>query len=427
MGPKDPYEAMSGVARTRRGPLLCPLAAAVLGLCACSGPPPPLPSPARLLAALDCPGPAAAATPRLAVDFYLDASGSMRGFVAPGSSYLRLLEDLLGRLESAGYGTRPQPLCDDACLDRGAPAGAVADPRRIYSPSFYRGQQTPLAQLLLRFAAKPQQGLTLLLSDLEQSTMGTDQRTLVAAFRRLAERTRALLLYSFHASFGPDAKRRGAPPRRYYLLVIAPTAPALAEIERLVLRHLPAAQRFQPAEVPMTVREVRLGPKGPTPWGVFRQAEARPCGADRTWFASFVEQRPIRDGEPLPLQLLGDFGAKLATPADLQYEVRRLALGPMKIESPAWRPMAAPVPKEPDALSLSVPAPRPERGSWDLYRIRVRSGSGNLAVPTWAEEGSGTSAQGKTPQLAHLVRALQQAITEEVVILDLLLALGRGV
>lgn len=432
----------------RRCPGLRTLALGLLCLTACSGPPPPLPAAERLQQALGCP-PAATTTPeaaRPAVDLYVDASASMRGFVARGSTYMRVMEDLLGRMTSAGYAVRPNALCDDACRREVALGSAVADPRLIYSPSFYRGQRTPLAQLLTQLAAEPRQGLTILVSDLEQSSGSVDQRALVAALRRLAERTPQLLLLSFQGAFPAqgrardDGRRRGAASRRFYLLVIAPSGPALGELDRRVLRHLPAQERFQPTQTPLTVRELRLGPQGADPpWGLFRRPEARACGAGGAWLASFVELRPIRDGEPLRLRLGGDFGAALESPAELQYEVRRLPgarlqagqLAVGKPEAPAWRPAASrPVKAKDkdgeDGLLLSVPAPRPERGAWDLYRIRVRSGGGNLAVPRWAEEATGDVSEGKTPQLAHLVRAMQQAITEEVVFLDLLLALGRG-
>ena len=408
------------------------------GGAACGRPPPPLPAPAELLRPFGCAAPpVAVARPR--VDLYLDASVSMRGFMTPGGGYPRMLEDLLGRLASGGFPSRVHAVCEDACSQPVEAAAGEGAAVRVLSPGFYNGQRTPLAQVLGRIAREGQQGrAALLISDLEQSDAHTDQRTLVDAFRLLAERTPHLLLLAFQSDFASShsspsrSSRHGARahgtaplpaiPRRFYLLAVAPSAAALSELEQRVLRHLNAGHTFQPTLTPIVVKEVRPLGGGDPVWGAFRKQQELPCDRDPVRFASFLERRPPRDpGEgALQLRLTGDLQAPLHALSDLRYEVRRPG------GATAFTLSARQNPKEPGTVVLSVPAPRPAPHSWDSYRVRVRTGGGNLEVPAWVKEATGPMERGQTPHLDHLVRAMQQAITEDVVFLDLLLAFGRG-
>lgn len=429
---------------------------------ACTAPPPPLPPAPDIARALGCAltsAPTAAVGPTLAparpaVHLYLDASLSMRGFlpeparraappVAPGAApgYTAILEDLLGRLAGAGYPVTTHALCEPACQARAE--AAAPDARRIFTPEFYTGRESPLAETLGEVARRPGAGgVRLIVSDMEQSAAHTDQRALIAAFRALAERTPELLLLCFQAGFGnpPPARHTGAgrdrrppPLRRFYLLAVAPDRPTLAELQRRVLSHLPARGAVQPDLPPVLVRELRPEPAGDDPpWVTYRAVQTLSCaaapgspsGGTPARLAAFVERRPIRPEDRLRLRLRGELRGLQAirSLADLQYEVSQLPPArPAALLPSTERPA-----DDPDALILTVPAPRPAAQSWDAYRVRVRAGGGNLEVPEWVARATGPVEQGGTPHLDHLVRALLQAVTENVVFLDLLLALGRG-
>ncbi len=399
---------------------------------ACSRSPPAMPAPAELLRPFGC-AEALAAAARPQVDLYLDASVSMRGFMVPQGDYPRMLEDLLGRLAGGGFPYRVHAVCEDACAHPVETATGEGEAVRVLTPAFYHGQRTPLAQALVRLASdrvasrsndQPARA-SILISDMEQSDTHTDQRTLVDALRRLAERAPHLLLLSFQTRFQPlrHARDQAPPPRRFYLLAVAPSAAALAELQQRVLRHLGAGHSFQPALTPVIVKDVRPQGDGADPlWGAFRKPQELPCGKDTVHFASFLERHPPRDAADgsLKLRLTGDLRVPLQALGDLRYEVRRPG------GAAAFTPVAQQHPKEPGSVVLFVPAPRPAANSWDAYRIRVRAGGGNLDVPDWVKEATGPIERGKTPHLDHLVRAMQQAITEDVVFLDLLLAFGRG-
>jgi hypothetical protein len=78
---------------------------------------------------------------------------------------------------------------------------------------------------------------------------------------------------------------------------------------------------------------------------------------------------------------------------------------------------------KPNKLMVTHLFPAPPLKSWDIYRVRLRSGEGNLDPPAWARDWSTrndqlTAQDNRTLHLEMLLEAMVRAVTENVILLD---------
>jgi hypothetical protein len=129
----------------------------------------------------------------------------------------------------------------------------------------------------------------------------------------------------------------------------------------------------------------------------------------------------------------------------LSYRVWRLRKGQVeKLEPGALSPLAQirSDPKLPKVANLrdgerqvvftaSFQFPSPKQSLWDAYHIQMLPGPGNLNVPDWVAEWSGSDDAAiehgrKTLHLELFVEAMLREITERLVFLDSVILLGKG-
>jgi hypothetical protein len=90
----------------------------------------------------------------------------------------------------------------------------------------------------------------------------------------------------------------------------------------------------------------------------------------------------------------------------------------------------APGDRAPLAFVLLYRFPRSQRYTWDVYAVRVRAGRANVAPPEWVASWSTRddrplAQSNRTLNLHLLVEAMIRGITEEVILSEHYLRLGR--
>ncbi len=425
---------------------------------------PPAPPWERVMEAFGAkPNPAAIqpstdATPEaLTLNIWIDGSKSMRGFVRmENTSFVRVMRWIMEKSATAEFLRRTSRFWGD---ENGELRIAQVDAARVQdllSPWFYEGKETPLSSLLDRVARESSpHKVFIIVSDLVQSEREKDQLALAQSFRKVGERGGEILLLAFRSGFDGEyfietspggspihlllvesAPARGRP---FYLLVVAPSAEALSQLERYVLDGTAADQSFRPTRPPLVVTDAvqELGQDESTwLWGR-EDKENLTHGLDQA--ARVLASYLYRGSSGLPIApLTVRYKARpdlpVVTPAGLRVDIEetRFSLGTCRGSASASSARST-VSGNIDASEFAVvyDFPPPSLGEWSAYRVRLSAGPGNLAVPVWVRDWSTDDDRSprfgeRTLHLNILVEAMVRGTTEDVVVVDHYFLLGRN-
>ncbi|MGA2184682.1 MAG: hypothetical protein ABSH47_16805 [Bryobacteraceae bacterium] len=448
------------ITQSRHALVICLLAAVlVIGLLvvyiASYGPrlpPPPTADGIERVFATGDTRPAEAKAVTLDLDLYIDASMSMRGYLHdPGSMFARVLTFILeGTTASQYHVARYQFSTNIASVDS-------LPVHSFLSPEFYHGLDTPLSALLDRIARAPYSNhVSIIISDLVQSERGLDQLALVRSLQKLTAQNLELKLLAFRSNFhGPyyvEAYTSPGTPRSYelamsqslpgggrpfYVLVIAPNSASLERLQQTVLDRAGPLETFSPTELPFKVSNIVFAPSRPvsSAWKLFSSPEQSASASSTTWYIGFAEvSKP--EGKDFSMRLRYQV-RRGRLPLDslekIRREIRRCSFdhGRFTMQSEANIPASVSGGQNSEFLDITYTAPRPRPGVWDIYRVRLRPGLGNVAVPHWVRDWSTDNdaypGEGnKTFQLALLVEAMVKGITENTLVCEQYITFGRG-
>ncbi len=363
----------------------------------------------------------------------------MAGFVrVPQADYRTVTARLLEKAYTAPYALEINRFADTV-----ESVASDAD-ERVMQPGFYDGRTTALAHIIRTLVQRSRVGESvLLLSDMVQEGSSQDALDLVEALRAAAGRFPEVRLLAFRSTYirryptFVTVERTTAPlsGRPFYLLALGPDRARLDEVERYVFGGLGAAQIFD-ARLSAEVSGVAQPPLEPgAAWLRVRQEAAEECPGGRAWL-SYVRRSTQDTGslqfivEATPHVRIRDLGGLAArieeasfpggasTPSKVTARVelaadRKTTGGGTVQGTTAWR------------ATYSVP--EPARGKWRAYRVRLKGGRGNFAVPSWVSDWStrpGMDDLKRTANLEMLVEALLRAVTEDVIILDHVVVVG---
>jgi hypothetical protein len=392
------------------------------------------------------------------IRLFIDRSLSMRGFVEAGDSqYRRILDAVLDHAESSGCALHPFGFASGV-----EPLAGGGKLELALQSSFYDGLNTDFQGLFARAVPRPGE-VSVIVSDFVQSAGGEDQRALVAAMNDHDAARWQVLLLAFRSAFRgwyyvetPGAAERrfhldldgvtAATGRPFYVLVLSSSRRDLEAFRRYVLADVHGDEELAPSQPALEAIDVEAVPAEPAGgagrWSRSQQLERSlpAVSAGSGHVSSFIALGGDHDQLP-PLRLA--VAARARTPlrsmGDLAIEVAaktRSRTGwrdkPSAVPRAEWappskgRPMDGAALNTPDAgasFVISLDVPRPSRGAWDVYRVRVAPGEGNLLPPLWVEswtayDDSLPANANRTLKLRLLVEALIRAIQERVPILD---------
>lgn len=385
------------------------------------------------------------------VHVFFDASASMAGFArCPDSTYSRVVKGLLDGLATANYSAEVSKFSEGIEPVRGNAS------REVLYPAFYSGSSTTLGKILNQIGEeKLADHITVVVSDFVHSAGGEDQLQLPRAIRGLVEHAPAAALLAFRSGFKGhywpsthprssnepyqlDVDDGGPRGRPFYFLVLAPSPAALTSFRDYVLESLRAEASFEPERPAIVFETADFAPdyRAGLPWNRYGPFQLRKNGESiRRLVAYFLEREtPRQDINELRLS----FGVRLETPLRA---VEKLGLEVSRARFRAGALLSEPEPivlaptirfgEDGGKLVISYPFPRPEAGTWDAYRVRIRAGEGNALGPHWVTEW--TTPDDRAPLQANrtlnldlLVEAMARQVTEQVVCSDQIFVLGRG-
>lgn len=402
------------------------------------------------------PVPAAGGREVRPLDLYVDASGSMRGFVArPDSVFRNALGSLLDRASTSGYELSVFGFADRVSRPLGN-IGASS----ILTPAFYSGGETSFPELAKSILRGHDSGaVSVVVSDLVQSGRTGDQRALASAFQGLAEKKPEVLLLAFRSAFEGryfvEGANRGSvlklsldgtsdeKSRPFYVLIVAPNRVELDRVKRFLFPEVIAGEELDATRPGVALEQVEYLPAGegePPVWNTYRMPEALPMNSlTPRSVLSFLEIS-APSGRRSPLRL--GFTVKDENPSRLGtvreaghfgFLVQRRLL-----RAGQWKTVEA-IDLAPEALfsrngktmTLSYSFPRPDPFSWDAYRIRLMPGDGNLRLPLWVEDWTAADDSlavlgNRTLKLDLFVEAMVRSIQEQVPLSEHYILLGRG-
>jgi hypothetical protein len=408
-----------------------------------------------------------------AVRLYVDDSESMKGYVAVagGNGYKATIERLLERLAASQY-----PL-EATGVSSGEKSLQSVQASQLLSPGFYSGADTPLSKVVGEMAASVEGGkIAILVSDMVQSDPLHERTDMIRALARLSS-GEILLIGSrsgFHGKYFPetyakkpfdlnlpDDEEKGRP---FYFLISAPTAAVMQKFRDKILT--PAfenrkVQMFAPSTPAVSFDQewkvLGIG-KAPSAWSRGTKAALVPGTRGVLW-ESFTHQGGAAAESPLRIESKASIRAPLRDFSRLGYLMERGTFksagkdgkrGPGEArERLEGRPECEIQNADPKAdkkwvacgavaglsngeyvVRLTFPFATPAMNTWDVYHLKVTAGDGNLRPPEWITAWSTSSDQetqdgNKTLYLEVLGESLVNGISENVVILDRLIHLGR--
>lgn len=395
--------------------------------------------------------PADSAGGGLQLDLYLDDSKSVCGFVAGREfEYVEVLGSLLRHTETAGYDRR---VFRFSGLSLPVPGLTRT---KVLSPDFYTGGETPLRRLLdaIRQRQEPNR-IAMVVTDMVQSESLDDQQSLAEALRLLALQNPHIVLLGFRSRFSGSyypqaatvpqyplsvpggARGRGRP---FYILIVAPSRPALDGFRKYVLREIGEEEMFEPSSPAFDITAVQFHPEDQPKrkmWNSMKDPEIYPAGdtSPRGFRVAYVQGMPIKPGtaelnlqcavrQSLPLVALDQIQCKMEKVSFVKERLRgkpEPAIGRVEFADSLTKGVMR------VKYAIDVPGP----GAWDVYRVQLSPGAGNLRVPAWVDawstETDESPAQGnRTVHFSQFVEALVRVVTERVVASDQYVLIGSS-
>ena len=403
------------------------------------------------------------------VRLYVDASESMKGYVAAGesSNYSVTIERLLERLAAAQYPLR--------AVQFSGGEKEIDKVSRLKSPEFYSGGDTPLSKIVGRMAEAVEAGhIAVLVSDMVQSDPLAERVDLVRALSKLSNTNGEILLIGCRSGFKgkyfvethpkatislniADDPEAGRP---FYLLIGAPFGSAMGKFKDKILTPVfeqRKVQMFAPSEQALAIgKDWKILGVGTAESVWSRKTQAALAEQTRgVLWESFTHKGGAAMEAPLRVELKAAVRSPLRDLSRLGYSIEKgtfKAVGKDGKHGPGEARER--VERRPDCeiqgadkkwikcsdagrlatgefpLRLTFPFTTPARNTWDVYRVKMTVGDGNLKPPEWITAWSTNSDRTvqdgtKTLYLEVLGESLVNGISENIVIVDRLIHLGR--
>jgi hypothetical protein len=330
------------------------------------------------------------------------------------------------------------------------------------SPALYSGTSTSFPALFREIARRWQDGaVSVVVSDLVQSTEARDQRDLVVAFQELAKLDPEVLLLGVRSSFrgryfveghlagtrlNLDLDGSGQDHGRpFYFLVIAPSRAALTKVERLLLHEVVSEARFDSSTPGLAVEGMRYVPEDSEEtqgWSAKSKPMELPSNkGPRTLFQFEDSLGPGSEKGPLRIRLQVAEGSadngvsRLVDPEHLDVEATTRTFEKGKWNAPVdvavEKKSLFATEKKRTVVDLHYAFRRPKPGTWDAYRLRVFTGAGNTRLPLWVADWSAPDDSvprwgNRTLKLDLFVEMLFRNFRERIPICEQYVLLGRG-
>lgn len=429
------------------------LAAAILVLCVwCTHPVPPRPADetvVRLFGMCAAGEPAPGAMPH--VEFWLDDSLSMAGYVTVPSAYKQVVRRVIQGSVQAGYPSSIRSFSSGA----GVPLESIG---AVLTPTYYRAVDTRLAAILDEVGRPKDKGepekVVVLISDLIQDEQSRDSLAIASSLRKVADRFPNVILYGFRSAFNGTyyiaSPARGKEQiytldgigRPFFVLILSPSSEALRQFQRFAGLHELIADKtfggkvFEPSFAPVAIESVRLA-ADPDPekneWGAHDAPSEWSCTDGRRCQVLSLSATPsVRDGDVrLSFTLRAKPLLPIVVPSRYQVEARKLTANYSQVQAAPEVAMTAEGDLAEASAMLTYRFPKPAAGRWEVYSIRVRAGDANLMRPNWmadwsTDDDSLPDTRDRTLNLSAFGDALVRAIAERTVFLDQVIELYRG-
>jgi hypothetical protein len=384
------------------------------------------------------------------VEFRLDDSMSMAGYVSVPSAYRTVLRRVIEGAVQAGYPSTVRGFSSPASV----PIQSLGE---VMQPHYYAALDTRLAEVLDDIAKPPAKGerskIVVLVSDLIQDEQSRDALAIAQSLREVSRRFPNIILYGFRSAFR-GAYYVSSPPRGkvlintldgvgrpFYVLVLAPSAAALKQFEQfaglyeLLNDKTYGGQTFEPSFAPVVVDSAKLR-NDPDPakneWVAFETPSDWRCGdGAHVQIHSLQSTSSARDGDVrLSFDLHATALLPIITPVRYAADIRRLSANgraesagdvTVKTEGDLANPSCT--------ISYRFPAPRHDR--WEVYSIRLRAGDANLTRPKWTtdwstDDDSSENTRDRTLNLAAFADALIRAVSERATFFEQVIEFYRG-
>jgi hypothetical protein len=382
-----------------------------------------------------------------ALDIYIDDSGSMRGFATrQESNYLRVLQGTLLAATAAPFDLNVYPLSSNTSV----PPAPIS---QFSKASFYEKPDTPLVDLVSRIAQKPDH-TAIVISDLVQSErqQNRDIQALIRVLRQLVEMRSEIRLFAFRSDFigdyYPESQSKTAAKlavdtsqsvpgagRPFYLLVIAPNSTTMDKLSDYIVSRLYPANSFNPVYPAFEIHSMELTPSGSIKPGWTRYSKFLIQDTDKRIFeTSYAVVDPDTHSEriDLPVTVAMSRYAPMRTLEKMEINGKMASWNPQSSEAiPVTIPVSGVLSAESMTVQLRLMLKRPAPLTWDVYRLSLRPGPGNLSVPAWVrdwstDDDSSASEANKTYRLGLLVQTMENAISERQLCSEWFLKVNGG-
>jgi len=389
------------------------------------------------------------------LDFYIDGSESIRGFLAPvkvpgqpmrSSQFDGVLRWLLDKQATAGYHVSAYR------FDSGIRELTGTLTRQVTDSNFYNGKDTKLTEVLSKVIER--RSTAVIVSDFVESHNAKDQVKLIETMRQLVDSGYSLNFFAFRSEFRGkyfcetcprdwEGKAKKFPllyslvepddGRPFYVLVAAASPEDMTRYQKYVLRGISARHAFEPTRPPLRALDNPIYSPSQSPrWNQMKQRVPADAADPSVWIGSFIRRSgaPRDTLLPLCLRLTVEEDVPLLTKSDMILDVRRadaqggIYRAPRCCEVPAHFERG-----NTGQLLMTYALPSPGKGEWCAYRLQWRAGSGNLGLPAWVRQWTTSDDSlpengNRTLNLSVLIEAMVRAITENQIITDHILIVG---
>jgi len=376
-----------------------------------------------------------------AVDMIVDDSKSMRGFVQSegGDRFRAVVDQLL------------QGAVGDSITFRKLSAPrqeATTQATDLFVRDFYREEDTPLDRAFSFAKANPAR-ITIILSDLEQSTDRNDVRVVQRALAASLVEKNAILLLGVRSAFSNQEAPRCAPAcspqqhRFFYVLIMAPSRGILrafveaTRIDRFAFDDATAAADgptlFYSSRPALEADSVELftdPERGP--WKPWRESVGVSCadqaGGRLQSSFTYAKKWPL---DPLMLRVhvvvhdpIQNFSRAVARVSMTEYP----GLGnPRFVRAGVSHSARVQVFALDRVVSFNYVFARPRPHTWNVYRVWFESAQGSTEIPRWVRTCSlqHPTTTNAYPTVAALVRTMIKVVTEKEPMIEHYIAIGQ--
>lgn len=388
------------------------------------------------------------------VEFWVDDSVSMKGYVTVPSAYKTVISKVVQGTIQSGYASTIRGFS----AENAAPIDSLVP---LLRPSFYGATATPLASVIESSAApraagtKPaERKIVVMVSDLIQAEGTRDPISVARSLRTAAVRFPYVALYGFRSAFQGIYYVETAPRHRvdlealdgtgrpFYLMVMAESFDDLGQFKQMTgLLELATDRRydarvFEPSLPPVLVKSVELRPDPKrSAWDPFVGHEDWVCGERFSQIKSYIDKPGRVTGSiKLEFDLQATEQLPIVVPSRYRAEIRRLDSSLVRVIPASTARVTATGGVGQASCRLDYELPPLPLHEWAVYSIRLRAGDANVSPPEWMTRWSTDDdtidrlpdSRNRTLNLITFGEALTRALSEQVVFFDQVLELYRG-